>query len=109
MTSNKSNRKVNISDSSLSEINTTSENTDKDASKSLESEEDFAVHCIEGNKFEFVVDISKHRVFVLDRVLSGKKSRYKVKSGWSGSLNEFFMGKIQIGLLMVFQTSRRSF
>lgn len=79
MTANKS------SDSSLSEMNTTAENTDKDASKTIDSEEDFAAHLIEGNAFEFVVDISQNRIFELNRVLSGKKHRLKVKSGWSAS------------------------
>lgn len=78
MSSNKSNRKIDISNSSLSEMNTTEENTDKNASKSLDSEEDFAPHFIDGNEFEFEVDISQKRIFEVDRVLSGKKN-YAIK------------------------------
>lgn len=95
MTTNKSNHKINISDSSLSEMNTTAENTDKDVSKTIDSEEDFAAHLIEGNAFEFVVDISQNRIFELNRVLSGKKFRYKVKSGWSASLNKVVWEKFK--------------
>lgn len=95
MTSNESNRKINITDSSLSDINSSVEHTDKDASQSLDSEEDLAVHYIEGNEFEFVVDISQKSIFEVDRVLSGKKFRYKVKSGWSSSLNEMVWEKFK--------------
>lgn len=105
MTSNKSNRKINITDSSLSEMNTSAEaeNTDKDASKSVDSEEDFSVHFIEGNAFEFVVDISQKSIFEVDRVLSGKKFRSKVKSGWSASLNEIVWEKFKSGCSWAFK------
>lgn len=69
--------------------------TDKNASKSLDSEEDFAPHFIQGNKFEFEVDISQKRIFEVDRVLSGKKYRDKVKSGWSAPLNDVIWQKFK--------------
>lgn len=75
------------SDSSQSELNATEETNDQNISKSFNSEDDFAPHFIEGNKFQFEVDISQNRIFEVNRVLSEKRNRDKVKSGWSPLLN----------------------
>lgn len=87
MTSQKSNKKE-ISDSSLSEINTTDETIDQNESKSFDSETDFELHFLEGDKFQFEINISEQSVFEVRRILSGKKIRNKVKQGWAALLNE---------------------
>lgn len=83
-----SSRKSNKSNSFSSESNTAEENTNQNSSKSFDSDGEFSVQFIEGNKFHFEVDISQHCIFEIGRVLSGKKTRYKVQKGWSASLNE---------------------
>lgn len=63
--------KMDKSNSSVSEINTTDE---KIGQKSIDSETDFDIYFIEGNKFEFKVEISQQ---CIDRVPSGKKIEIK--------------------------------
>lgn len=70
--------------SNQSEINTSEEKHDQD---SFDSETGFDSYFIEGNNFEFVVNLTQN-IFEVERVTSGKKMRYKVKSGWSSPLNE---------------------
>lgn len=55
--------------------------------ESIDSESAFDRHFIEGNEFEFTVDLDP-ATFQIERVLSGKKHRDKVKTGWSTRLNE---------------------
>lgn len=66
--------KMDKSNSSVSEINTTDE---KIGQKSIDSETDFDIYFIEGNKFEFKVEISQQCIFEIDRVASGKKIEIK--------------------------------
>lgn len=87
MKSRKSRKKKRISNSSQSELNTTEEKLDQNASKSFDSEKDFQLHFIEGEKFEYEIDISRNPIFEVNRELSGKKYRYKVKKGWSSALS----------------------
>lgn len=49
----------------------------------------------DGNKFEYEIDISQMSIFQVDRVLSGRKYRDKVKTGWAASLNELIWEKVK--------------
>lgn len=78
-------------DSSDSNVNTTEDKSDQ-----YSSEGEFEQHFIEGDKFEFKVDISKETIFEVHRVLSGMKYRKKVKKGnWPTLLNEKIWEKFQ--------------
>lgn len=79
---------LNCSNSSFSEVNDTKTNSDQYSSDHNSSETDFESHVIEGHSFKFETDISKETIFEVHKILSGKKVRKKVKSGWSPLLNQ---------------------
>lgn len=76
------------SNSSSSEKDTEEKTDNEITSQSFDSVEDFKPYFIEGNKFEFEVDISQKSIFEVEHKKSGKKYRDKVKVGWSAPLNE---------------------